>query len=101
MQNVRDLRSFLGAANFYRRHIRNFTFSSAPLTEKLEKDVPWSWGPVEQSAFEELRQKLTSPNKLDVPHPTGEILMVTEASDIVGGSTLFQWQPKDVHQVTP
>ena len=100
-QNLRDLRSFLGAAYFYRRHIRNFTFSSAPLTEKLKKDVPWSWGPVEQSAFEELRQKLASPNKLGVPHPNGEILMVTDASDIGGGSTLFQWQPKNFSQVTP
>ena len=101
VQNLRDLHSFLGAANFYRRHIRNFTFSSAPLTEKLKKDVPWSWGPVEKSAFEELRQKLASPNKLGVPHPNGEILMVTDASDIGGGSTLFQWQPKDFSQVTP
>jgi len=30
IQNWKDLRSFLGAANFYRRHIHNFTFSSAP-----------------------------------------------------------------------
>ena len=37
IQNLKDLRSFLGAANFYRRHIKNFTFSSAPLTEKLKK----------------------------------------------------------------
>ncbi|EPS71717.1 hypothetical protein M569_03042, partial [Genlisea aurea] len=67
IQNLKDLRSFLGAANFYRRHIHNFTFSSAPLTEKLKKDVPWSWGPLEQKAFEDLRAKLASPNRLGVP----------------------------------
>ena len=42
IQNLKDLRSFLGAANFYRRRIKNFTFCSAPLTDKLKKTVPWS-----------------------------------------------------------
>jgi hypothetical protein len=30
VKTQKDLRSFLGAMNFYRRHIPNFTFSAAP-----------------------------------------------------------------------
>ena len=29
---------------------------------------------------------------LGVAMPTGEIVLVTEASDLGGGSTIFQWQ---------
>ena len=39
IKNQKDLRKFLGAMNFYRRHVKNFTFSSAPLTELLKKNV--------------------------------------------------------------
>ena len=28
-KGLRDVRSFVGACNFYRRHIHNFTYSSA------------------------------------------------------------------------
>ena len=52
-----------------------------------------TWGEKEQAAFNELREKLASPNKIGVPHPTGEIILITDSSDIGGGSTLFQWQP--------
>jgi hypothetical protein len=55
--NLKELRSFLGAMNFYRRHCKNFTFSSAPLTELSKKNVKWTWGEEEQKAFEELKSK--------------------------------------------
>ena len=32
------VRSFIGACNFYRRHIHNDTYSSAPLTDLNQKD---------------------------------------------------------------
>jgi len=32
VQNVKELRSFLGAMNFYRRHVKNFTFHHPPLS---------------------------------------------------------------------
>ena len=32
-KGLHDVRSFIGACNFYRRHIHNFTYSSAPLTD--------------------------------------------------------------------
>jgi len=87
IQNSKDPRSFLGAANFYHHHIHNFTFSSAPLTEKLKNDVRWSWGLLEQNGFEEVRFKLSSPNKLGVPRSTGEMVIITDASDIGGAYT--------------
>ena len=43
-KGLHDVRSFVGACNFYRRHIHNFTYSSAPLTDLIKKATPWSLG---------------------------------------------------------
>ena len=40
-KGLHDVRSFVGACNFYRRHIHNFNYSSAPLTELIKKTTPW------------------------------------------------------------
>ena len=48
VKTLKDLRSFLGACNFYRRHIPNFTYSSAILTDLTKKDAKFQWGPMEK-----------------------------------------------------
>ena len=40
---IRDLQSFLGFANFYRRFIDNYSGIVIPLTRLLRKDTPWKW----------------------------------------------------------
>ena len=35
-----DVRIFIGACNFYRRHIKNFTYTSAILTDLIKKIMP-------------------------------------------------------------
>ena len=42
-QGLHDVRSFVGACNFYCRRIHNFTHSSAPLTDLIKKTTPWWW----------------------------------------------------------
>ena len=42
-KRLHDVRSFVGACNLYRRHIFNFTYSSAPLTDVIKKTTPWRW----------------------------------------------------------
>ena len=39
--SVREVRSFLGHAGFYRRFIQDFTKIARPLTLLLQKDVPF------------------------------------------------------------
>ena len=78
--------------NFYRRHVKNFTFSSAPLTDLLKKNVKWQWSEKEQKCFDELKSKVAELEVIGVPRPSGEIVMITDSSDVGGGSTLFKWQ---------
>ena len=41
MKGLHDVRSFIGACNFYRRHIKNFTYTSAILTGLIKKSTTW------------------------------------------------------------
>ena len=39
--NIKGIRSFLGHVGFYRRFIKDFSKISRPLTNLLQKDVPF------------------------------------------------------------
>ena len=61
-KGLNDVRSFVGACNFYRRHIHNFTYTSAPLTELIRKATPWRWSSREDECFQELKKKIATSN---------------------------------------
>ena len=46
-KNVKDVRKFLGLANYYRRFIKDFTQVARPINVLTRKDIKWQWG-VEQ-----------------------------------------------------
>ena len=56
---VKDVKSFLGFANFYRRFIKDFSHIAVPLN-RLKGKGEWKWTEEEQNAFEELKQKITT-----------------------------------------
>ena len=74
--NVKDLRSFLGFTGYYRRFIKDYahivkplndllighqTHSSADQKKKKKKSItPWQWGPAQQTAFDTIKEKLSS-----------------------------------------
>ena len=91
-KGLHDVRSFIGACSFYRRHSKIFTYTSAILTDLIRKTTTWRWGPQEQQAFDELKDKVANAKCLGVPRAQGEIILVTDASNVGGGGTLFQWQ---------
>ena len=92
VKDLKTLRSFLGAMHFYRRHIKNFSYSSSVLTDLTKKEAVWHWGSVEAEAFAELKRKLTDSLALGVPKPEGEIILITDSSLIGGGASIYQWQ---------
>ena len=47
-RRVKDIQSFLGFANFYRRFIYNFSDLTVPLTRLTRKGAPWSFGDLER-----------------------------------------------------
>ena len=91
-RGVKDIRSFLGACNFYRRHVPNFTYSSHLLTDLTKKHKKWHWGEKEAKQFQELKEKLGNVGMLGTSSSEREFVVITDASLVGGGGTLFQWQ---------
>ena len=75
-------RRFIGACNFYPRHIHNFTYSSAPLTDLITKTNPWRWTDKKEACFQEFKKKVSRTECLGVPRPKNEIILVTDACDV-------------------
>ena len=51
-KNVKELRSFLGLAGYYRRFIQDFAKIATPLTNLTQKKTPYKWTASKDAAFE-------------------------------------------------
>ena len=59
-RSVKDIRSFLGHARFYRRFIKDFSKITRPLCTLLQKDVEFKFDEDCSIAFQILKEALTS-----------------------------------------
>ena len=59
-KTVKEIRSFLGHAGFYRRFIKDFSKIAKPLCHLLAKDSPFIFNDECSKAFEKLKNLLTS-----------------------------------------
>ena len=51
LRHLKDVQTFLGFANFYRRFVLGYSSIVAPLTELTKKDVSFRWTDPEMKAF--------------------------------------------------
>ena len=54
-RHVKDLRKWLGLANYLHKYSHNFAARVRPLTHLLKKDVEWDWTPETMAAFEDVK----------------------------------------------
>lgn len=87
---TRDIRAFLGFANFYRRFIKGFSQVAKPLTELTGKGIRFSWNDTRQQAFDSLKDAFTSAPILVHFDWDKEIILETDASDYVTAGVLSQ-----------
>ena len=59
-KDIKGIRSFLGHDGFYKRFIKDFSKISKPLTNLLQKDVPFSFSDDCVESFEVLKNALIS-----------------------------------------
>ena len=90
---IKDVESFLGFANFYRRFIHNFSHTARPLNE-LKGKKEWKWEKEHQEAFKELKEKITSQPVLLLPRRKGKFRVETDASGHAIGGVLSQEQDR-------
>ncbi|KAM1784944.1 hypothetical protein ACFXTI_037972 [Malus domestica] len=86
--SVREVRSFLGHAGFYRRFIKDFSKMSNPLCRLLKKDVPFQFDEECESAFKQLKKKLTSAPIIAPPDWSLPFELMCDASNYALGVVL-------------
>ena len=86
--NTQQLRSFLGAVNYYRKFLPNLSSGLAPLNKLLQKEVKWTWGKEQKTAFNEAQQQLTSNRVLAHYDPQKPLVLSCDASPYGVGAVI-------------
>ncbi len=106
--NPQEIRTFLGAVQFYRRFVPRVAMLAAPMNELLKKTLipndprymkgtqehAIAWDAVQQS-FEAIMLFLRSSAVVSAPDlsdPLAEYVIVCDACDVAAGGALLQWQ---------
>lgn len=100
-RNLKEVQSFLGFANFYRRFIDSYSKIVKPLTNLTQKDVNFIWSNSCESAFQQLKLAFQNAPVLAHFDPSHQIIVETDASDFAIGSILSQLKPtdNDIHPI--
>jgi len=86
---VRDVRKFLGLANYYRCFVKDFAKLARPLNNLTKKEEKWRWGDEQQKAFEQLKMVFMSRPLLVASNLDKEFRMEADASNFATGGVLF------------
>jgi hypothetical protein len=87
-RDVKGIHSILGHAGFYRRFIKDFSKISKPLTNLLQKDVPFVFDDDCKEAFETLKKALTTAPIVQPPDWNLPFEIMCDASDFAVGAIL-------------
>jgi hypothetical protein len=96
---VKEIQSFLGFCNFYRRFIHDYSKIAHPLFQLTKKDTPFVWTTDTQAAFDTLIHAFTTAPVLMLPDRLCPFRLITDASDFAIGAILEQpdllnrWHP--------
>src|ERR1700719_977792 len=85
-RKIKDIQSFLGFANFYRRFISDYSDIVVPLTRLTRKGVPWNFSDMARKSFEALKSAFTSAPILTHWIPDKQLIVETDASDYALGA---------------
>ena len=96
----KEVQSFLGFTNFYRRFIQDFSHIARPLFNLTKNDSDFRWSSDEQSAFDVLKEKITTSPILALPDNSRPFRIEADSSDFATGAVLsqqatdgVQWHP--------
>jgi hypothetical protein len=103
-ETVKEVQSFLGLANYYRRFIWNYSKIAAPLTNLTRKDPdnpnkknrPIRCIGKALEAFEALQEAITTAPVLRMYDPTRPVIVETDASNYAIGGVLSQKDDKGI-----
>ena len=80
-RKVKDVQSFLGFCNFYRRFIHRYSNIVIPLTCLTRKSTPWDFNKKCRESFEQLKEEFTHAPVLTQWVPNAKMILEMDASD--------------------
>ncbi|XP_016671535.1 uncharacterized mitochondrial protein AtMg00860-like [Gossypium hirsutum] len=89
-KNVSEVRSFLGLTGYYRRFVNEFSKIALPMTNLLQKNVPFVWDDQCKESFEKLKQMLTAALVLTLLESGKDFIVYSYASLNGLGCVLMQ-----------
>ncbi|XP_055585498.1 uncharacterized protein K02A2.6-like [Uranotaenia lowii] len=92
-KNVSELRSFLGAVNYYGKFVKQIDDLRHPMDQLLRKDVKWEWNSECQQSFDKFKQILNSNLLLTHYDPKLPIVVAADASKTGIGAVIFHKFP--------
>src|SRR3954466_4309235 len=97
--DIKGIRSFLSHDGFYRRFIKDFSKNSRPLTNLLQKDVPFVFDEDCKEAFEVLKKALITAPIVQPPDWNLPFEIMCDASDFAVGAVLGQRVDKKLNVI--
>ena len=88
LQNVTELKSYLGLLNYYNRFLPNLSTVLTPLHRLLQKVTPWQWGEAEQQCFETTKKLITGAGVLVCYNSDQPLILQFDASPYGVGAVL-------------
>ncbi len=89
-RSVKEVQSFVGLASYYRKFIKDFAHTAAPLHKLCSPKVKFQWSPAAQVAFETLKQHLISHPILIYPNFEKPFRLDVDACGVGLGAVLSQ-----------
>src|SRR6267154_647706 len=89
-KSVKELQSFLGYCNYYRKFLRDYSKKTVPLNKLLQKDVKYVWTAECQKAFENLKELMITTPVLIHANLHKQFILTTDASQESIGYVLSQ-----------
>src|SRR3954464_6579427 len=98
-RDIKGIRSFLSHPGFYRRFIKDFSKTSIPLTNLLQKDVPFVFDEDCKDAFEVIKKALIIAPIVQPPDWSLPFEIMCDASDFAVGAVLGQRVDKKLNVI--
>ena len=87
-KNVKNITQALGFFGYYRRFIKDYATKAKPMSELLQKNQLFHWGPQKEDSFQTLKNCLITAPILIYPHFIETFTLTTGASDHPIGAIL-------------
>ena len=89
-RTAKQCKNFCGVVNYLSLFCPDLQTLLKPIVELTCKGRPFVWGPEQEKAFKKVKNRLSSPPMLHLPHATGHFILYSDTSIEGTGSSPCQ-----------